>query len=41
MPEVLILSGLVGGYLALVGGVLWAIGLLTGGQGDEDDDLGR
>jgi hypothetical protein len=40
MPEVLILSGLVGGYLALLGGVVWAIAVLTAGQYG-DDDLGR
>jgi hypothetical protein len=41
MAEVLILSGLVGGYLALLGGAVLAIGLLTGGQDDDEDDLRR
>ncbi len=35
MAELLILSALVGGYLALLAGVLWAIGHSTGGPGED------
>jgi hypothetical protein len=35
MTEALLLTGLMGGFIAVLGGALWIIGLATGGPGDE------
>lgn len=38
MGEALIVTGLLGGFIAVLSGALWIIGLATGGPGDGSGD---
>ena len=38
MVEALVLTGVLGGFIAVVSAALWVIGAATGGPGDERPD---